>query len=91
MADIRKKASHLEELYSNAVLRFDNCLRYFGEDPADAQARGSFFRKFSQFMKTYQDVRQFNVDREAQLQQVEKRKQVCDNLSPIFYQLCNRH
>lgn len=76
LPEARKKREYLNDHLKTTINQFDKTMRYFGEDPSDSTAVGSFFSKFSFFVFEFQKAKQENLAREQENRAYEARKRL---------------
>ncbi|ODV87610.1 hypothetical protein CANARDRAFT_26987 [[Candida] arabinofermentans NRRL YB-2248] len=65
LPNARTKSDLLKDRSKLALDKFDNMMKYFGEDPtADEFVRNSFFKKFSEFIESFEKVSKENQELE---------------------------
>lgn len=78
LPEARKKRDNLNDQLRTTVSEFTKLMKYFGEDPTDTQATGSFFSKFANFVTEYKKVKQENLQREIDNRAYEARKKLME-------------
>lgn len=77
LPDMRRNVDKLENKKLIIMERFNNVMKYFKEDPeADEFARNSFFKKFADFIESYEKVSKENVAMEEVQKKVEEAERV---------------
>lgn len=77
LPDMRRNVEKLENKKLIILERFNEVMKYFKEDPdADEFARNSFFRKFSEFVESYQRVGKENIAAEELQKKVEDAERI---------------
>lgn len=75
----RTKAELLKDRVSITLEKFNDVMRYFKEDPeADEFVRNSFFRKFADFVDSYQRVSLENIETEKKNEKYEIAKRIME-------------
>ncbi|POS86177.1 hypothetical protein EPUL_002606, partial [Erysiphe pulchra] len=65
MKDARWKAEQMQLYLENMMLVYDEIMRFFGEDPADENARRDFFAKLATFVEEWKKSKEKNMKLEA--------------------------
>jgi cytokinesis protein len=78
LPEARKKRDNLNDQLRTTISEFTKLMKYFGEDPTDTQATGSFFSKFANFVTEYKKVKQENLQREIDNRAYEARKKLME-------------
>ncbi|KAK8235286.1 cytokinesis protein [Phyllosticta capitalensis] len=85
MKDARRKAEAMGDYLENMKKTYDDILTFYGEDPADENARRDFFGKLAVFVQEWKKSREKNVKMEETRRRNEesmRRKAAAAPLSP---------
>jgi cytokinesis protein len=77
LPEMRRSAEKLENKKLIVLERFNNVMKYFKEDPdADEFARNTFFKKFADFVDSYEKISKENIAQEDVQRRMEEAERV---------------